>query len=128
MMTAAASGAVMVIGVLVCAASAWGIVAPSNLMAVVRDVMQQSWAMSVAVGVRVLLGVALIFAAPGSKYPQTLEVLGWIAIVAAGALIVVGRERIVRLLTWAQRLPFVVVRAWMLFGIAFGAFLVWATA
>ena len=64
--------------------------------------------------------------APASIFPIAFQVLGSIAIVAAVALAVAGRERIRRFIVWwSERFSTSIVRLWLLFGLAFGAFLVY---
>ena len=80
-----------------------------------------------AVGIRLLLGVALIVAAPASLFPLVFRVIGVIAILAALALPIMGIERIRRLVGWFAALPSLALRLWLVFGFAFGAFLVYGT-
>jgi hypothetical protein len=81
-----------------------------------------------AVGIRLLLGWSLVQVAAVSRCPMALTVLGWIAIAAAVALVLVGRERVGRLITWGTARPTWLLRAWCVFGLALGAFIVWAVA
>ena len=60
---------VLVLGVTVCALSAWGIYAPERLLKLVNGVMGQERGIYIAVIVRLLLGLALILAAPDSRFP-----------------------------------------------------------
>lgn len=57
----------------------------------------------IAVVVRVLLGVVLIIAAPSSKFPLTLAVIGWIAILAGVFVALMGRNRFIQLMDWATK-------------------------
>ena len=116
---------ILAVGITVCVLSAWGLSAPDRLRKLVGGVMERDWGMYFAVGVRLVLGLALILAASQSRFPLTFTVLGAITLVAAVALPFVGRERIVRLLAWFGRLPPAAIRVWLLFGIAFGGFLVY---
>jgi hypothetical protein len=99
--------------------------APEKIMKLVYGVMDKDWGIHAAVVVRLLLGAALIIAAPGSRFPQIFEIIGWIAIVAAIAIVFMGRERLRRFIAWFERLSQAMIRTWLLFGIAFGAFLVY---
>ena len=115
---------IVAVGITVCVLSAWGLTSPDRLRQLVGAVMERNWGMYVAVGVRLVLGLALILAAPGSRFPLAFTVLGGFALVAAVALPFLGRERILRLLAWFDRLPPPAIRVWLLSGIAFGGFLV----
>jgi len=117
---------VLVTGVTVIVLSGWGIFAPEKLMTLVTSAMDKYWGIYIAVIVRLILGSALIIVAPFSLFPTVFQVLGVIAIVAAMALVLMGRERIQRFIAWwSERLSAPIVRLWLLFGIAFGCFLVY---
>lgn len=57
-----------------------------------------------AVAVRLVAGAALIIGASGSRYPLVLLVLGWLFIIAALVLGVIGRARFKRIIKWAREL------------------------
>ena len=82
MMDMASQIVVLVFGVVICVLSVWGIFVPQKLMKWVTETMDKNWGLYLAVIVRVVLGSALILAAPGSLYPSVFLVLGWIAIAA----------------------------------------------
>ena len=116
---------VAIFGVAVFALSLWGFFAPGRLIRLVRGVVAQEWGIAVAVAVRIVLGVALILAAAGSKFPFAFQIFGWITILAAAGLAVGGRKLMQRITQWFDRLSPAFVRAWVLLGLAFGAFLVY---
>jgi len=117
---------VLAVGVTVIVLAAWGILAPAKLMTLVMSAMDKDWGIYVAVGVRLALGTALIIAAPASPVPVGFWVLGVIAIVAGVALALMGRERVRGIVVWwSERMSVPVIRLWLLFGIAFGAFLIY---
>ena len=117
---------IFLIGATVTLLAAWGLFAPAKLMAWVSTAMHSDWGIYVAVIVRLLLGTALIIAAPASPFPLVFRVLGAIAILAAVALAVMGREPVRKLIVWfSEQVSVVMIRVWLLFGIAFGAFLIY---
>ncbi len=116
---------VILIGVIVAVLSAWGLAVPDRLIALVSSAMHERWGMLVAVIVRLLLGAALILAAPASRFPALFEILGWLAIVAAVVLLVMGRDRMRALIGWFAGMPSAAVRIWLAFGLAFGGCLVY---
>ena len=116
---------VFVFGVAVCALSAWGIYTPERLRKLVNGVVDLDWGIYFAVFVRLLLGLVLIIAAPDSRYPLVFQGLGWVIIVAAVVIAFAGRERIRSVLAWVERFSQRVFRLWLLFGVAFGAFLIY---
>ena len=79
-----------------------------------------------AVVLRLVIGVLLINQSGLSKYPLVMEILGWLSIVAALFLAVIGRQNFLRLMTWALSLLNPYGRIGGIFASAFGAFLVHA--
>jgi len=119
----------LVIGVTVIVLAGWGIFAPEKLMTFVTSAMDKSWGIYVAVIVRLVLGSALIIVAPASLFPIVFEVLGVIAIVAAIVLLLMGRERMRRFIAWfSARFSASIIRLWLLFGVAFGGFIVYGVS
>ena len=88
-------------------------------------VVDQDWGIYFAVVIRLVMGAALIVAAPVSRFPVVFELLGWIAIAAAVAIIFIGRERIAALIAWFVRRSAWLIRLWLLFGMIFGGFLIY---
>ena len=110
---------VLVIGVTVIVLAGWGIFAPEKLMTFVTSAMDKRWGIYIAVIVRLVLGSALIIVAPASLFPIVFQAFGVIAIVAAIALVLMGRERIRRFITWwSERFSAPIVRLWLFFGMA----------
>lgn len=79
-----------------------------------------------AIIARVILGVVLIIAAPESRFPVTLQVLGWLSIAAALVLGVIGRARLQSLIQWALGLTPRFKRPAGILAVFFGGFLVYA--
>ncbi len=116
---------VLAFGVIVCLLSAWGIVVPDKMMKFVYGAVEKDWGIHLAVILRLILGAALVIVAPESRFPLVFEILGWIAIVAAVGLVFMGRARMRNLVAWFQRMPQPLIRIWLLFGVAFGALLLY---
>ena len=79
-----------------------------------------------AVGVRLVLGGALILHAAESRFPHILEILGWIALLAGVVLAFVPPSRFARLIRWAFDLLGDYMRLAGLAALAFAAFLIYA--
>ena len=110
---------------MIVALSVWGVVVPNRLIALVTGLMNRGSGLYVRIGSRVVLGVALIVAAPPARFPILFAVLGWISIAAAIALPLFGRARLGALLGWLERMPTTLVRLWLVYGVVFGAFLLY---
>lgn len=80
----------------------------------------------VAVAVRLVIGVLLISQSGFSRFPVIIEALGWLSILAALLLAVMGRGNFHRLMSWALSLSKPLGRFGGAFAVAFGAFLVYA--
>ena len=102
------------------------VINPETIFGLIR---RKSDALSVhimAVVVRVVLGVALVYYAPQSKYPMVLLILGWLSIAAAIVLSVIGRTNFIRLISWALGLSNSFGRVGGLLAILLGGFLIHA--
>ena len=116
---------VLAFGIILITLAAWGIFAPGQLMKMVTSVMDRDWGIYVAVIVRLVLGAALIIVAPASSFPVVFQVLGWVFIIAAVVIALAGRERLRRFIAWwSERFSMTAIRVWLLFGMAFGVFIV----
>ena len=115
---------VLTLAVVIAALSIWGLLQPGKLIRFVGDVAGRPGGIQVAVLVRLVFGVALLLAAPGSRYPLVLNLLGWLALAAAVGLAIMGRARLRRFIGWFERLSNLAIRCWLLFAIAFTAFLI----
>ena len=79
-----------------------------------------------AVAIRLVLGVLLIYQSKVSKFPFVIEIIGWLSIVAAIFLAVMGRRNFNRLMSWALSLSKPFARVGGIFAMTFGAFLIYA--
>ena len=102
-----------------------GVASPAQLLAIVRK-FQTPNGLYAAMGIRLVLGLALFLAAPGSRAPGVLQILGIVIMVAGLITPMFGLERFRRLLDWwsAQGLGF--IRVWAACAMAFGLYLIYA--
>ena len=120
---------VLVAGISLCMFAAWGFYAPKKLLQSVKGMMDADWGIYFAVIVRLMLGVALIITAPGSRFPLVFQIVGWVAIVAGVAAAFIGRERLRRFTNWwFERFSPSGIRLWVLFAMAFGGFLIYGVS
>jgi len=117
---------VALFGCIVAALGISGVVRPTALIDLVQAAWRTPAGLYGAVGLRVLLGVVLIAAAPDCRFPQAIRILGIVALVAAAGGLVAGFERLQRFAAWWTERPAGFVRAWSLVAVAFGAWLVYA--
>jgi len=79
-----------------------------------------------AVAVRLAVGVLLVLESDNSKFPNVVEVLGWLFIFAALSLAVIGRQNFKKLLSWALNTMKRFSRIGGVFAALFGGFLFYA--
>ncbi len=79
-----------------------------------------------AVVVRLVLGVLLIYQFNVSKFPFVIEIIGWLSIVAAIFFGVMGRRNFKRLMSWALSFLKTFGRVGGALAAAFGSFLIYA--
>ena len=79
-----------------------------------------------AIVVRLILGVLLIYQSSVSKFPFIIDLLGWLSLAAAVILAVIGRGYFKRLMFWALSFAKTFGRVGGVLAIAFGAFLIFA--
>ena len=89
------------------------------------DVLHSRTRYWMAVGIRLAMGGLLWWLAEELKHPQVMRALAGLAILAAVALLVMGRERLDRLVDWWLRLSDGLLRFSAAFAVAFGAYLVY---
>jgi hypothetical protein len=117
--------AALIICLLTAAFGALGIASPSRLLGVVRY-LQTPMGLYFAAGIRVLLGVALLFAAPTSRAPGLIYILGVFIIVIGVITPFFGLERFRRLLDWWSVQGSSFVRGWAVLALLFGLSLAYA--
>ena len=103
----------------------FGIVSPQRLAATVQAWSAQARFLG-AVAIRLFIGIAFLIAAPDTRFPTTILVLGIIALVAAVALIVAGSKRVDTMIQWWFRQPAGFTRAWSILAVLLGGALVYA--
>jgi len=79
-----------------------------------------------AVVVRLIIGALLIHQAGLSRYPLVIDLPGWLSIVAALSLAVMGRRTVHRLMSWALNLLKSYGRIGGIVAAAFGGFLIYS--
>ena len=102
---------VVAVSLFIVALGSVGVVAPQQLINEVKS-WQTPAGLYMAAAIRLALGAGLFFAAPSSKAPDTLRVLGVIALIAGVVTPMLGLERFSKLLDWWSARGLGVVRAW----------------
>lgn len=111
------------IGVLIVLLGLLGLVFPSRFRALFDHMSSRSRFIA-AVVLRLAVGVLLWFAADALRYPHVMRIIAAVAIAAAVGVLIMGQDRLDRLVTWWLALPDGLLRLSAVFAAAFGAFLV----
>lgn len=117
--------AVALLGVFIAVLGAGGIVSPQRLLGLVGRLQTPSGLYLIA-GIRLLGGVALLFAAPGSRAPAYLQIFGVLAIVSGIVTPFFGLRRFEVLMRWWRARPTPVLRIWCALVVLIGTSLLWA--
>lgn len=114
-----------VLSLFVAALGALGVLSPARLLGIVRR-FQTPAGLYAAAALRLALGVALFFAAPTSRAPQVVRILGVVITVSGIITPLFGLERFRSLLDWWSARSPAFVRAWASFALIFGPLLAYA--
>jgi hypothetical protein len=125
MIGALLQGVVMAMGAAISLLCAVGLFVPVQLVSAVKAAWAHQAAIYLAVIIRLAVGLLLVFVASQSRFPLAFELFGWIAVVAALLVPVVGRQRIDQFIGWWERRSPFSVRLWSLVGLVFGVFLMY---
>ena len=117
--------AVALFGLFVAALGIAGIRSPAWLLAQVTRV-QSRFGLYFIAGIRLALGAALLVAAPASRAPLYLQVLGGVALLSGAITPFFGVARFEAILQWWRERPAWAVRLSSVFALLFGLSLVWA--
>ena len=117
---------IIIFGALTLLAGIVIVINPEVIFAFLRNNLDKLVLHILAVVIRLVLGALLIYQCNISKFPFVIEVIGWLSIVAAIFLAVMGRRNFNRLMSWALSLSKPFGRVGGVLAVAFGAFLIYA--
>ena len=113
-------------GALVCLAGLVILMAPDRFRAVMNNWTGQPRFLF-AVIVRIVFGAILLAEAANLKFPLAMKIIGGISVVAAVVLLLIGQERMDRIIDWFMSLSDEIFRLVSIIPIAFGAFIIYVT-
>jgi hypothetical protein len=116
----------MVIGLVVVALGVVAIATPDNLVTIGRDVATPTGLYVVAV-LRVCIGLAFIFAAPTSRMPRTVRIVGGIVVIAGIVTPMFGVDRSLAVVNWLAAQGPLLIRLAAVWIVALGSFMIYAT-
>ena len=115
------------VGLFIVAIGLCGLAAPHGLLTAVQSVLTPRGLYLVAT-LRVAFGVVLVLAAPSSRAPRVLRLLGFIILVAGLTTPFFGIDRARAVLDWWTAQGPAFMRLWAGLAVALGAFVVYAVA
>jgi len=116
---------VALFGVVVAGLGVAGLVSPERLLGVVTRA-QARFGLYLLAGLRLVIGGALILAAPPSRAPLYLTTVGCLSLASGVLTPLVGVRRFEAVLDWWRARPPWFVRSWSVLAAVFGSSLVWA--
>ena len=116
---------VLTFSIAIAVLGAVGIFVPTVLLAVSRPFLTPA-GLYAAAGVRIVLGTALFLAAPASRAPTTLRILGVVIVVAGVVTPLVGVDRARAIVEWWTGQGSAFMRLWAGMALMLGLFLAYA--
>ncbi len=113
-------------GAFICLAGLVMLISPQKFKDVMNNIADQTLLLS-AVIVRIIIGAVLLLEAPNLKFTPVIEVIGTIFILAAIILLLIGQNRLRRMIDWFLKFSDSFYRIWTIPAFAFGAFLIYVT-
>jgi len=120
------TGLIIIFGALTLLAGIVIVINPEFIFGSLRNNVDKLELHVLAVVVRLVLGVLLIYQSSMSKFPLVIEVIGWLSIAAAVTIAVMGRHNFERLMSWALSLVKNFGRISGVLAAVFGTFLIYA--
>ena len=117
---------IIIFGALTLLAGIVIVINPEVIFGFLRNNLEKLAVHILAVVVRLVIGALLIYQSGISKFPFVIEVIGWLSIVAAIIIAVMGRHNFNRLMSWALSLSKPLGHVGGVLAVAFGAFLIYA--
>ncbi len=92
---------IILFGLLILLTGTIMVLKPDPLVELLRRYADDAGLHALAVLIRLILGLLLVVYADQSKYPIVFTLLGWLSLIAALVLGVMGRGRFSRLMAWS---------------------------
>jgi hypothetical protein len=115
------------VGLFITAIGLLGVVAPRELLTVVRSI-QTPLGLCLVAALRVIFGLVLVLVAPSSRAPRVLRLLGFTMFVAGLITPLIGVDRARAILDWWSNQGPAFMRVWAGLAVALGTFVVYAVA
>ena len=116
---------VLLTGLLITGTSIYLMVRTESALRLVDIVFATRWIYLAAL-LRLMLGAALIHAAPAVRFSPAITAIGWLMALGGLVLVVVPAPAVARMAAWFGRLSPAMSRLWLSTAVLFGLFLIYA--
>ena len=120
-----AAGFIALFGLMILAMSLYGLARPRAMLERIATVIDSGRGWGLAVGIRIVFGAALILSAPVSIWPALFKAVGYIAVVAAVIILLIGPRSFMSLFRWIERRSDIALRVWLLLAAGFSSLLIY---
>jgi hypothetical protein len=117
---------VLIIGIFFLLVGIAVILQPEALRKLLHQFLKMEWLIPATL-IRVVTGIIFLLAAPGSRYPLFLQILGVIFVLAGVAIPLLGKVKIEALAAWWLARPDTVLRIWGGLAALLGVAVIWAS-
>jgi len=115
---------VAIIGLLIFLIGVAILISPATLRRLIHHFLKKEWLYGVT-ALRIIFGILFIIAAPDTRAPTFILVLGIIFILAGVAIPLTGTERIHRMAKWWLERSDTTLRLWAIVSVILGAVILW---
>ncbi len=119
-------GIILALGFFICCAGLVILVSPRMVFDLLNEHRGKISLHISAIVMRVITGLLLITQSGASRFPATIEIIGWLILIAAFGLAVMGRRNFGKLMSWALSLVSKFGRIAGPIATAFGVFLIYS--
>ena len=106
-------------GLFIALLGAWFLFSPDSARSMIGG-MESKARFAFAFAIRLIMGLVFLAAASTSKSPQGATILGCVVLVAAVAVIIIGRTRVDALVEWWLAQSDALLRGWSVFALMVG--------
>ena len=117
---------VLIIGILILLVGIAVMLQPGSLRKLLHNFLKREWLIPATL-IRVVAGIIFLLAAPGSRSPILLQILGVVFVLAGVAIPLLGKMKIEALANWWLARPDTMLRAWAGVAALFGIVIIWAS-
>jgi hypothetical protein len=117
---------ILIIGVFILGIAVAVLVSPATLRQILHQFLLKKWLVPVTF-LRVVVGIVFLIAAPGTRSPLFMYILGILFILAGVSIPLLGKEKIEGLANWWLGRPDIILRIWAVLAAILGLAIIWVS-